>query len=209
MKIHRLVLIPVIVSLVFLTGPVSIKSAQDKTPELDSMSQVPYDQQAKTIPVSDLLITLKLSVDDNGPILASQLDGGMIRIELLKKEGSPVYGFSPYISDSVNGTISVRVFQISRIIKGGEFKGEGMKEMTTLDAYKENDKHLAMYAERESSFTFELISVQKSERYIEPKGDHGEIIDTGQCCIVCNGIRSCACAVTTVCGSCCAPACCG
>jgi hypothetical protein len=209
MNIHRRMLVPVIVFLVLLVGSISIKSAQDKTLELNSVSQLPYSQQAKTIPVSDLLITLKLSVDENEPILASQFDGGMIRIELLKKEGLPIYGFSPYISDATNGAISVRVFQINRIIKDGELKGESMKEITTLAAYKENDKYTAMYAEGGDSFTFELIDVQKSEKYVELKGDHGELIGAAQCCLVCNGVRSCACAVSTSCGSCCAPECCG
>lgn len=208
MKIQQRIFVSVIAPIVMLAGSFSTRSTQDKPLDIDSTKQLPYSQQAKTIPVSDLMITLKLNIDDKAPIVASQFDGGMIRIELLEKEGLPIYGFSPYISDPATGKISIRVFQINRIVKGGELRGEGMQEISTLDAYKENEKYRMAYASGEASFSFELVGVQKNDRFVEPN-DYGDLAGEGQCCIVCNGVRSCACAVGTGCGSCCAPSCCG
>jgi hypothetical protein len=60
-------------------------------------------------------------------------------------------------------------------------------------------------------FSVELIGLMKNQG---PGGtfapeDFGPDLDVIECCVICNGIRFCACKVTASCGNCCVGDCCG
>jgi hypothetical protein len=88
-----------VVVLMFLVP--SLMSAQD-----NSLSQpdtpLPWSRQAKTIPISDKRISLRLTFPEGQTMVATQLEGGMIRIE----KDKAIFGLTPYITDHDNGTIA-------------------------------------------------------------------------------------------------------
>lgn len=170
----------------------------------------PRSAHARTTPVSDKMITARITVDDDDdPVECAQLEGGLIRIEII---GKAVYGFSPVISDPANGTVTIKVFRINSIINSGVVVSESLNEVHALVVEKAGDKHLATYGDATASFKIEIIDVQTQSR----SGGEGptaqnyvEIIgDAGDCCVTCRGRTSCACRVSTPCGGCCDGPCC-
>lgn len=184
---------------VVMTWPASI--ALDIEPAGQSLGA---PEGAKNIPVSTIFIRLKITVEDK-TVYASHFDGGLIKIE---KEQAFIYGFSPYITDKDSSEVSIRVYQIGRI-KGqdGSIVGESIKELETLKAGAATDNRLIAYKDANANFTIEIIDVKKDYEIKDPVIAR-ELYSGTQCCITCNGLTTCACAVSTNCGDCCRRACC-
>jgi hypothetical protein len=53
-----------------------------------------------------------------------------------------------------------------------------------------------------------LEQVSQRSHYLI-RGNGGAVFQSGNCCVTCEGLESCGCAVEADCGSCCAPRCCG
>ena len=189
-----------------LAGFIPILGAQHIPPQVAQQEEtLRADEEAITIPISDKKITLVFTVDGRETIQATQLEGGLIRME---KEGGSTYGFTPYIAD--DGTIAVRVFNIYKIVKKGKLLGEGIREVETLQANRESDETILRYADNDSSFTIQVKGVQKKPKENVSKQDYGlaEEAAGNKCCITCSGIKTCACEVVASCGTCCFITCC-
>ena len=168
----------------------------------------PRSAHAQTTPVSDKMITAKITVDDDkdGPIEVAQFEGGLIRIGII---GKATYGFSPVISDPASGTVAIKVFRIISVISAGEVVSESLNEVHTLVAGQADDKYLTTYADAEASFNIEIIDVQAQSR----EGWEGQVAQNhlnvrADCCVTCRGREACACRVSTPCGGCCDGGCC-
>ena len=193
--------VPIFAVLFSLTCVMSASYAQDQIPPIDEQNQqLPSGRKAKTIPNSETIITLRFGLENGDYIIASQRDGGMIRIE----KGDKILGFTPY--KLPDGNVSVRVFQIDRVIRAGRLVGERMVEQETLDLRNafvdfKNDALSSM---------IELTSIPRGHKPPAPTNtpspQNRQVDD--ECCVTCNGVRACACAVYTSCGECCMLGCC-
>jgi hypothetical protein len=170
----------------------------------------PRSAHAKTTPVSDKMITARITVDDDdAPAECAQLEGGLIRVEII---GKAVYGFSPVISDTASGTVTIKVFRISSIINSGVVVSESLNEVHALVVEKAGDQYLAAYADAAARFKIEIIDV-KAQSNAGGEGPTSQndveiIVDAGNCCVTCRGRSFCACRVSTPCGGCCDGSCC-
>lgn len=164
--------------------------------------------KAMTVPVSRTKITVEIKVDNNEPVLATQFEGGMIRIE----KGSYIFGFTPYISEQDTQTIAVSAFRITRVMKKGAVIGERIQDIQTLRTDTLSDPGLTQVSMDDVSFTLKVMEVQKESA----SGDEMDLqrkdirpLDVGNCCVYCENVRYCACAVIAPCGGCCYGDCCG
>jgi hypothetical protein len=164
-------------------------------------------EYARTAPISDKVITVKFTVnDDDYPVEASQLEGGLIRIEEL---GKAIYGFSPIIGEPVNGIITIKVYQIGKVRSLGKVVGESLNEVHTLVLDKVNDKYFTTYADANASFKIEILDVQtESQKPGEVLTAENYLNVLSECCVTCGGRLSCACRLSTQCGGCCDGSCC-
>jgi hypothetical protein len=166
----------------------------------------PSNAYARTVPVSNKMITVKYTQDGGDPVVAAQLEGGLIRVEL---PGKAIYGFSPIITDPASGTVTIKVYRIGRKRSVGGGVEESLKQVHTLIAGQASDKDFTTYADAEASFKIEILNIQtESLAAREGLSDHDlENLAYG-CCAECDGRLTCACAVSTACGGCCDGACC-
>jgi hypothetical protein len=208
MKGYRLTLLRGAVCVLLLLALSSVPWAQDAAPLADQSGNdgpTPYSLQARTIPNSNTVITLLFTLESGDTIKATQYDGGLIRME----KGETIYGFTPYLKDRESGEIAVRVFRIARVKKGGVLVGERMAEIDDLRL----DGRYTRFADAELPFGIELLQVRRDDRAKETAAAQTHTIPEGgdwgeQCCVTCNGVRSCGCAIVTSCGDCCIGRCC-
>ena len=189
---------------------------QQSTVHIDNA--LPPSQEATTTPFSHTQITLQISVDGHEPVILTQREGGLIRIEKLPSEqGDPavMVGFTPYISDLETEAVSVKATRITRIVKGGAVIGEGIKELDTVSLDQGFAKDFSPSPDAGSTYSLQLIRVVKKgtpEKRVSftPTPQIGIIQDGygGNCCVICGGVRYCACYVVASCGSCCVGSCC-
>lgn len=167
----------------------------------------PRSAHTQTMSVSDKMITAKITIDDDDdyPVEATQIEGGLIRIEII---GKAIYGFSPLISEPTSGTVMVKIFRISSIINSGVVVSESLNEVNTLIVEKTGDPYFATYADADASFKIEIIAVQIQSQSGGPTEQNYVGVIGGSCCITCRGRRFCACSVSTPCGGCCDGGCC-
>src|SRR6185503_19614565 len=131
----------------------------------------------------------------------SQLEGGLIKIG---RAGKATYSFTPTVSDSARGTVTIKVLLICRAGSLGEIAW-GLGELRTLVVEKAGETYpTAYYAGSDSSFQIEIFNIQTRP----PVGDEtltaqdGNAGDQDECCLTCEDRRICGCAVSTACGGC-------
>jgi hypothetical protein len=188
--------------------------AQDNPNQLRQVEQDQPDSTfARTIPISDEMMTLKIVVDDSATskvtnIIATQFEGGLIRIE---KKDDWIYGFTPYRNQET-GKFAVRVFRITKYSKEGVSIGEGIEELETMVLGASPDEEVLRFDGLEADFSIQFKGIQE-----KPASDKGRVKTqeydneggySNQCCVPCNGLMTCACKVVTDCGDCCRGACC-
>jgi hypothetical protein len=161
--------------------------------------------RARTVPNpnSDIVITLKFAFDNGESMLVSQRDGGLIRIE----RGNQIIGFTPYLPQGSDGPVALRLYEIKTIAKGGKFIGEKMIEQNTFDV----SQNPFDYKIDDLFSTIQLVETRNSPRPLQNvnlKGSEHAPIVGEECCVSCNGVRACACAVQASCGNCCVGSCC-
>jgi hypothetical protein len=166
--------------------------------------------RARTSPISDNMVTLKLTLSTGEVVTAVQREGGMVRID---KQGS-IIGLTPKIRDKEDGTIDVAVFRISAI-KGpsGAVVGEGMDLMERLEVRRSLPSKPTASDILQLSIEVEGIQVGPSPQALDANrastrkvGQYAPVGD--DCCVTCGGLTACACRVSQDCGSCCSGACC-
>lgn len=160
-------------------------------------------ERARTLPLSDKMITLKFTVDDDSPVEVSQFEGGLIRIE---KSGKAIYGFSAIINAPAKGTILIAVYQIGKIRSLGRVVKESLKDVHTLVVDQVDGKYLTTYEGADARFKIEVLDVQIEVQ----RGGEGPTAEyyLEECCLSCGDQETCACRVKTACGGCCDGSCC-
>src|ERR1044071_8964941 len=99
------------------------------------------------------MISSKITVDDDAPLEAAQLEGGLIRVNIF---GKAIYGFSPVISDPLSRAVTIKVFRISETIYAGEATGESLEQVDALLVEKADEKYSTAYWVDNSSFKIEI-----------------------------------------------------
>ena len=121
-------------------------------------SPLPTHKPAVTLCVSGRMFTVKFTPDGERPVCVSQLEGGLIKIG---KAGKATYGFTPTVSDSARGTITIKVLLVSRAVSSGEIAW-GLEELRTLVVEKAGEKYPASYyADSDSSFKIEISTFKQ------------------------------------------------
>jgi len=188
----------------FMVPPTN-RAQQEGNPQILSSSHYASGAvRARTIQNSSVVVTLRFTFDNGVYMLVSQHDGAMVRIERRKQ----ILGFTPYFPEGPDGPVALRVFKINRVTKNGKFVGEAMSERETYLVSQE----AVSYKVSDLLSTIEFVGVNNNPQPghkdfttqdVQPLGDHNE------CCVTCDGVRACACAVSANCGSCCIGDCCG
>ena len=173
-------------------------------PQASSISQ---GKQAHSNPVSDNTISLRITLPNGRVVLVSEREGGMIRIEF----NGQIYGLIPRIKDGQNNQVSIEPFEIRLLRKRGQFLGESIR---SLGAYEIDQFNRSSLPPNTSSlpFNIQLLSLLRktgdSARHVSFMPLQSWSDPTTDCCITCNGVKTCACAVEASCGSCCYDFCC-
>ena len=203
MKKNRQGIYMAMTSLLFALCCISLARVQD--------APVPLSKQASTIPTSDELITLKITLSDGQTLTATEREGGMIRIE---KDGR-IFGVTPHIHDKDNSVIKADIFRITTIKRGGTVVGESMAIVENVEV----NKSFPRSTNSDPPFTLQVERIVKAKAIdtsvSKPKTNDGIGIDPPtdpppvyRCCVTCGSTTACACAVTLSCGSCCSGPCC-
>lgn len=131
------------------------------------------------------MITLKVTPEGERPLLVSQLEGGLIKIG---KEGRSIYTFSPTVTDPGSGRVTITVFLDDKAGISDEIAW-GLTEAHILMVEKEGNKYLAVnYADSDSSFKIEVISVKTSPWLVDGPLTELSYSDTSdKCCLICAG----------------------
>lgn len=159
---------------------------------------------ARIMPISNWLITMSISGKENGGSFEiSQLEGGLIRIE--KSQGA-VYGFSPVISDLTTRTVTIKVYRISQEKDASGSIEERLNEVYALVADKTGPTY---YTDAEASFKIQIHNIEMDSNLTKDVLiTQGDLRLLDNCCIRCDGDKTCACRVTSACGGCCNGPCC-
>jgi|SRR5437660_194387 len=189
-----------------VVGALSAIWAQDAPLGVQLNGSVPLSNQARTEPISKDQIRLKIILDNGESVQATQLEGGMIRMEI---EGRGIFGFTPIRRGQSDGVVAVKVFRITKVQKDGQVVGERIKELQTNEAGNQPTA-LSGLADNEPRIMIQLVGVREYPKItkVSSPPQIGGLGDTGGCCVACNGIKVCACSVDASCGSCCVGVCC-
>lgn len=194
-----------LVVVIFAVGAIMIApefppgSASEAKQNANPQRRVEY---ARTMPVSNKMITAKITVDDHDYSTEySQYEGGLIRIE---KIGKAIYGFIPRISGPANQTVTIKVYRISQADDASGVISESLNEVYSIVADKAG-KYVTSYADADGSFKIEVLDIRAASR---GAGDDVDLNSLGQCCLECRGEVSCSCKISTPCGGCCGGGCC-
>ena len=162
----------------------------------------PKNKHVRTIPVSDKMVTLKITGGGgHHEVEASQFEGGLIRVE---KAGGSVYGLSPFVSDLSGEKMAIKVYRIG-VSEADGVAGETLNEVNSLMAEKAGG-YSATYADAEATFKIEIIDVRTVPGTSLESLSSPEALS--ECCAGCRGEMTCACRVATPCGACCSGVCC-
>lgn len=143
---------------------------------------------------SQRFLTLKFVLPDGNWIRATQREGGVIRVE----KRAAVYVFAVGLVDGDNPSISV---QVSQDIGINAIRGvEPIRFYRTLAEFRSTKPPFIIQVEG-------IRSVSKAESR-SMIGEGLGLSDAGTCCVTCDLVKTCACAVEASCGSCCMGACC-
>lgn len=161
----------------------SLNSAHSKSLSLHDESQLQPEEK--------FLVSLKITLSNGGWIIVRQQNRGIVRLETDKWRIIIV----PDSYDRKTVVAQVRVFTKS------SYFAESIVMIQAHPLIVEGAKSLIGIQIR----NIELIDL--STRRIYPAIQSGQ--ETNVCCVTCNGVRACACAVSASCGACCVGDCCG
>lgn len=87
-----------------------------------------FKTHVRTQPVSNRRVSLQMVFDDGQVASATQLEGGLIRVE--STIDNVVFGLTPLIAD--DGQVHVKVYRVNSIKHQGKSLGESLSEIETL-----------------------------------------------------------------------------
>jgi hypothetical protein len=156
---------------------------------LGAVTHAEVPTTASLVPVSGDLIELELAIDGRTVGTVAVLDGSFIRVA----GESRTFAISPVHVGG--GEFDIVVLEISR----NPTDQESLRHLETISgAYYGTDIELT-----EAPISVQIMNLEKaSDSYAKMP------ISCDRCCIYCNGMKVCACAVTTSCGQCCCSDCC-
>ena len=166
---------------------------------------VKYSGRLRTVPTSGSKVTLRLTFDDGAVFVVTQLEGAAIRVE---RNGSTT-GIIAHIDPEQKDRVAADVFKVVPIEVQGVLSGERIADLTSVGIGPEG----VDITKGDLSFKVEVAGIGIAPRVIpskvsflrfRPQGGGGG----GECCVTCNGVRVCGCAVEAACGSCCCSPCC-
>ena len=142
---------------------------------------------------SSQIVRLQLVVDTT-PVTLSERDGGTARIDI---RGQQILGMTPTLDSGVANGLNLAIVQITVSPSTGE---ETLQELG----------HVELKVGQTVRFDgavapVEIKFVGISAAGAQPPAPNGPC---QKCCVICDGIATCACAVETACGNCCCPECC-
>jgi hypothetical protein len=162
-------------------------------------------------------VRIKLIRNNGGTVVVSQSVGNMILLKLESRRFGLVVGV-----DDGRSAVSITLVRIE------DTNHERLGLATELETFQINgesptrpdtlDFPLSIMMERSGDAPLSdasAVGFRKAERTAAPSQSlprtaYADLFqDTGSCCVTCEGMQSCACAVEADCGSCCAPRCCG
>jgi len=152
---------------------------------------------AKTVPVSHTKIALEIQLPGGGLVRAHVFEGGMLRLSI--EETGETYGITPVIEGE--SVYRIALFSITSTAGGEKIK--------IIESFVLNENELAAAPARKDWILG--VTVTGSSTPLEPifKSGHQALRSgDGICCVTCNGIKTCGCAVEHDCGSCCVEECC-
>jgi hypothetical protein len=155
-------------------------------------------------------VTLELTFDTGAVFRVSQYEGSLIRVE---RNGSTV-GMIPHVDTRNGNQVTATILEgaplnmrdvslLERIAKTGSI--ELGRESSDLATGGLRVKVAIVAIVYEVSNTGETT---KNSR-LRLQSDPGGLGDGPECCVTCDGIKVCGCAVDAPCGSCCVSTCCG
>lgn len=152
-------------------------------------------QQASTSTAAPpVLVRLRVVVAPGVPATLAVRNGDMAR---LKTPDGAQYGLTPV---AANGAPRLIVFRITRAV-GSE--AERLEQLARLDL--STDTYVS-YPAADSVFEVTLLEIKPPAANANaiggPAGPDGPCV---RCCVTCDGVTACACAVRMDCGSCCCP----
>jgi hypothetical protein len=165
-------------------------------PVLGVADEVAAQVRATTTAISADRVVLQVVVSNGVTAELTVQNGEMARIRFI---GGPFVGLSPVLRQ---GGARLYVF---RIDKGSPEVNERIEQLGTLEL----DKEAASRFDG-GPFPFDVRFIRSYVPVVpqtpQPPGPNGPCT---QCCVRCDGIEACACAVKMECGSCCCPEHCG
>jgi hypothetical protein len=199
---------------------------------LSSFAQAPVDPVDN--PSSGRKVTFDIVLHDGAPLRMTVREGGIGRIERIS-DGMTL-GVRPVIEDAERGIVKVEIFGIT-VREGRDVQrnaasfelrqGEMPKR---VDIGEEFAWNRGVYAPEERAALAEPmlreVKVVGINLPIEKRTSSGQCTNTPgvasfrgpgnvttngpcyTCCVTCDGVRACACAVEMSCGSCCCIGCC-
>lgn len=122
---------PALAVLMFL---VPTLSAYDSASGQSSRDQhESYKNYAKTEPISNRRFTFQFTFENGRTASATQLEGGLIRVESTKN--STILGLTPLVSE--DGSVQIKVFKVEPIRHLNSLIGESLSEIETLDLHQD------------------------------------------------------------------------
>ena len=152
-------------------------------------------QQASTsTSAPPALVRLRLVVTPGVPATLAVHNGEMAR---LKTPDGAQYGLTPVVADGAPRLI------VFRITQGGSPGSERLEQLARLDLSPET---FVSYPAADPVFEVALLEIKPPAAAAQssaiPAGPDGPCV---RCCVTCDGVTACACAVQMDCGSCCCP----
>lgn len=157
---------------------------------------------APALPLSDLLIRWTLVQPDGREVILTVREGEVARIGL---EGQ-WYALAPLVTDRAAGTVSFRVFRLS---KPNAVAGPRLLEGFELPVGAEHASISLAGVRLRLGGVLEVPRDDKKSAVAASRidlGGGGEIAPG--CCVRCGSTEACGCSVSMDCGDCCSPPCC-
>jgi len=160
---------------------------------------------AYTATVSDKIIAGRLTLPE-GQVLGFRVaEGQMFKVRDLG--GSYYYGVSPYVVDESEKRVQFNVFEISE-------RAPGLEAVRFLESVEVHEG-LAAGAGPESRLQVALTGLSTADpterqQLLKTASATAPVqkAEAKKCCVTCDGVQACGCAVQHSCGSCCVPGLC-
>jgi hypothetical protein len=165
---------------------------------LEKVRKEPELQEAYTVPVSDRLVRLEVTLPSGTIAKGMVQEGQMFRVR--SGEGKISYGFAPNLQGE---SPVVRVYRIELHSSGNE-KIQRVEQIPVALGSSETTKSLG------ARYEVRILEVLEAPSCPHPKASGAASLNkaTFRCCVRCVDEEACGCSADLACGSCCSGPCC-